>query len=287
MELLTATAAMLGLTLILATLLVLAYRKLSVHEDKRISIVEELLPKNNCGACGYPSCAMFAEALVDGKAQPGSCTVSTDEGKQTIAQFLGVDVGNVEKRVARLACAGGDNVAPYRANYVGIKSCAAVSQIAGGGKECLWGCLGLGDCEVSCDFNAIHMSTNALPIVDEELCTACGDCVDACPKDLFSLQSVNNHLWVTCKNEEFGDQVLNKCQVACTACERCAVDAPNVITMQNNLPIVDYSKTVSTKDAIERCPTGAIVWIETDGTVVYGEMTKPVYRKEKLHARAT
>ena len=283
----TAVVSLTGLGLVAAFGLSLASKKFHVDVDPRLETIEGILPGLNCGACGYPSCAMFAEALVDGKAQPGSCTVSTDEGKQTIAQFLGVDVGNVEKRVARLACAGGDNVAPYRANYVGIKSCAAVSQIAGGGKECLWGCLGLGDCEVSCDFNAIHMSTNALPIVDEELCTACGDCVDACPKDLFSLQSVNNHLWVTCKNEEFGDQVLNKCQVACTACERCAVDAPNVITMQNNLPIVDYSKTVSTKDAIERCPTGAIVWIETDGTVVYGEMTKPVYRKEKLHARAT
>ena len=60
------------LTLILATLLVLAYRKLSVYEDKRIGIVEELLPKNNCGACGFPSCAMFAEALVGGDAVPGS-----------------------------------------------------------------------------------------------------------------------------------------------------------------------------------------------------------------------
>ena len=287
MELLTATGTMLGLTFILAILLVLAYRKLSVYEDKRIGIVEELLPKNNCGACGFASCAMFAEALVGGEAVPGSCTVSTEQDKEKIAGFLGVDVGDVDRLVARLACAGGSNVAPYRAQYIGVQTCAAAAQIAGGGKDCMWGCLGMGDCEVSCTFDAIHMNQHDLPIVDEGLCTACNDCIEACPKDLFSLQSVSNHLWVTCKNEEFGDQILEHCQVACTACEKCAVDEPNAITMQHNLPVVDYSKTVKTNDAIQRCPTGAIVWIEIDGSVVYGNETKTVFRKEKLHARAT
>ena len=92
---------------------------------------------------------------------------------------------------------------------------------------------------------------------------------------------------MTCKNEEFGDQILEHCQVACTACEKCAVDEPNVIVMKNNLPVVDYSKTVNSNAAIQRCPTGAIVWIETDGTVVYGNETRTVFRKEKLQARAT
>ena len=42
--------------------------------------------------------------------------------------FLGVDVGAGEKIVARLACAGGTNVAQNRARYQGLQSCQAVLQ---------------------------------------------------------------------------------------------------------------------------------------------------------------
>ena len=81
MLILTAVGAIGGLTLTLASLLVLANRKLYVEEDPRIDIVEELLPLANCGACGLPGCRPFAEALVQGETAPGKCTVSTDEGR--------------------------------------------------------------------------------------------------------------------------------------------------------------------------------------------------------------
>ena len=67
-------------------------------------------------------------------------------------------------------------------------TCAAATLVAGGGKGCFWGCLGLGDCQVACTFDAIEMNAHRLPVVDESRCTACGDCVTACPKDLFSLE---------------------------------------------------------------------------------------------------
>jgi len=184
---LTAVAALGGITVILAALLILANKKLYVQEDPRIDVVEEMLPHANCGACGFPGCRPFAEALVGGQALPGKCTVSSEEGRVQIAHFLGVDVGAQEKVVARLACAGGINVARNRARYEGLKTCRAAAVVAGGGKGCFWGCLGLADCEVVCDFDAIHMNQFSLPVVDEEKCTACGDCVEVCPKDLFSL----------------------------------------------------------------------------------------------------
>lgn len=52
------------LTFLLASLLIFASRKLHVEEDLRLDIVEEMLPHNNCGACGYPSCRLFAIPLV-------------------------------------------------------------------------------------------------------------------------------------------------------------------------------------------------------------------------------
>lgn len=279
---LTAVAALGGITVILAALLILANKKLYVQEDPRIDIVEEMLPHANCGACGFPGCRPFAEALVGGQALPGKCTVSSEEGRVQIAHFLGVDVGAQEKVVARLACAGGINVARNRARYEGLKTCRAAAVVAGGGKGCFWGCLGLADCEVVCDFDAIHMNQFSLPVVDEEKCTACGDCVEVCPKDLFSLHPASHRLWVACKNLEAGDEILEDCEVACTACGRCAADAPGMIKMANNLPVIDYSSNHKTQEPIQRCPTGAILWIEKDGNIIKGRESKKVLRKSTL-----
>ncbi len=91
-----------GLTLLLAIMLIVANKKLYVYEDPRIDVVEDMLPHANCGACSYPGCRPFAEAVVSGKVLPGKCTVSTDEGRLRIAKYLGVDLGAEEKQVARL-----------------------------------------------------------------------------------------------------------------------------------------------------------------------------------------
>ena len=131
-----------ALTFLIATVLLFAHSKLRVDEDPRIEVVYELLPHTNCGACGLPGCRPFAEALVRGDVQPAQCTVSTDQEKDVIADFLGVDVGEQEQVVARLACAGGSNVARKHAHYEGVNSCRAAALVAGGGKGCAWGCLG-------------------------------------------------------------------------------------------------------------------------------------------------
>ena len=279
MVVLSAVGAIGGITFALTSLLVLANRKLHVEEDPRIDIVEDMLPHTNCGACGFPGCRPFAEALVGGIALPGKCTVSTDDGRSAIADFLDVELGAEEKRVARLACAGGANVARNHARYRGLMSCRGAAQVAGGGKGCFFGCLGLADCHDVCDFDAIRMDEQSLPVVDEALCTACGDCVEVCPKDLFSLHPISHRLWVQCKSLEAGDELLEDCQVACTACERCAMDAPGLITMRDNLPVVDYGRKHDTKAPIQRCPTGAIVWIDAEAGPIKGPAARKIIRK--------
>ena len=288
MPILTAIAILSGLTVALATLLVLANKKLRITEDPRIDRVEQMLPHANCGACGYLGCRAFAEALARGEVLPAQCTVATAEARTRIAAFLGVAVGEQEKWVARLACAGGTNEARKRARYAGIQSCQAAALVAGGGKSCFWGCLGFADCEAICQFDAIDMSRHSLPIVQEEKCTACGDCVDACPKDLFSLHPVSHRLWVACNNQEAGDQLLEYCQVACTACKRCALDARGeLVTMQDNLPVIDYTKEYRTQTPIQRCPTGAIVWIEAGGSIIKGAASHKIIRREALEDAPT
>jgi Na+-translocating ferredoxin:NAD+ oxidoreductase RNF subunit RnfB len=280
-------AFMAGLAGLLALLLAIASKKLYVFEDPRIEQVEELLPHSNCGACGTAGCHNFAEQAVAGQIEPGRCTVNTPDQNKSIASLLGVALGDIEKRVARLACAGGKHVAKMRANYAGLSSCRAAAVAGGGGKSCAWGCLGLGDCADVCDFDAITMDAHGLPVVDVDKCTACGDCVDICPKDLFTLQGVSHKLWMACRNEADGDAAEAACEVACTACGRCVVDAaPGVIHLERNLAVIDYAKNDKAgRQAIERCPTGAIVWLEGD-RIAKGKAAKKIIRIQPLPVAA-
>jgi Na+-translocating ferredoxin:NAD+ oxidoreductase RNF subunit RnfB len=282
----TAVLAMGALAALLAVLLTIAAKHLAVDEDERLETLIKALPGNNCGACGQPGCRGFAEALLAGRVQPAACTVSTAEEKSRIADLIGIAVGEAERRVARLACAGGANVARLQADYVGEPSCAAAALISGGGKACTWGCLGYGDCARSCDFAAIQLNEHDLPQVREDACTACGDCVTACPKDLFSLEPAADRLWVTCRNQEAGDELLENCRVACTACARCAYGAPDLITMTGNLPVVSSSQTAD-REAIDRCPTGAIVWIDDAGYPHRGREAEVIVRQGALRAGPT
>lgn len=261
---LSSVAILGGVGLAFGTLISLAHMKLKVWEDPRIDEVTDLLPGTNCGACGQAGCRAFAEALVAGRVQPATCTVMGPGDIAEVAEYLGVEAGEANKRVARLLCAGGSDVAIQQAEYRGLQTCKAAVAVAGGGKGCAWGCLGLADCEVACDFDAIYMNAVGLPVVIPEECTACGDCVEACPLDLFTLMPLEQKLIVQCKNLLEGEEAEAVCRVACNACGRCAADAaPGLIEMVNGLAVIDYSRNeLATPDAIARCPTGAIVWVE-------------------------
>ncbi len=253
-----------GVGLAFGGLIALASRRFHVWEDPRIDAVTDMLPGANCGACGYAGCRAFAEAAVGGAVAPATCTVMSADAREDVAAYLGVDAGEAVKRVARLLCAGGEDVAPRKATYRGIDSCAAAAAVSGGGKGCPWGCLGLGDCAVACTFDAIRMSATGLPAVDPGLCTACNDCVVACPLGLFTIMPIDEKLIVQCRNLLDGEDATGLCAVACNACGRCVQDAPaGVIRMDRNLAVIDYSKNeLADPAATVRCPTGAIAWVE-------------------------
>lgn len=253
-----------GVGLIFGILIAVANRKLRVWEDPRVDAVEELLPGTNCGACGFPGCRPFAEGLIVGDSQPAGCTVMGPEDVDDVADYLGVDAGEAQRRVARLLCAGGSDVAVQRAEYVGWGTCRAAAAVAGGGKGCSWGCIGLADCRDVCDLDAIYMNSFDIPVVIPELCTACDDCVEVCPKDLFVIMPLDHQLLVQCRNLIDGDAAEELCSVACTACKKCVADAePGVIDIVNGLAVVNYDKIeLAEPEVITRCPTDAIVWVE-------------------------
>ena len=252
-----------GVGLVFGVFIALANKQLWVWEDPRIEIVSQMLPNANCGACGHPGCRAFAEGAVGGQIAPSECTVASDDVHKRIAGFLGVEAGNASRRVARLLCAGGTDVAVSQAEYRGLPTCAAAAAVAGGAKGCAWGCLGLADCAVSCTFDAIQMSETGLPVVDLARCTACGDCVDACPKGLFTILPLDAHLLVQCRNLINGDDPLEQCRVACTTCGKCVQDAAEgLISVASGVAEVNYERITQAEErAVERCPTGAIVWL--------------------------
>nr|VFK01476.1 MAG: electron transport complex, RnfABCDGE type, B subunit [Candidatus Kentron sp. H]VFK01522.1 MAG: electron transport complex, RnfABCDGE type, B subunit [Candidatus Kentron sp. H]VFK05059.1 MAG: electron transport complex, RnfABCDGE type, B subunit [Candidatus Kentron sp. H] len=255
---------MAGLGLFFGVVLAVAYRFLRVAVDPRLEILEDALPSSNCGACGEPGCSALAQRLLARTHSPSLCTVAGREVIEAIAKFLGVEAGRQEKRVARLHCAGGRKQAHQIAEYKGFDSCAAAAVVAGGGKGCLFGCLGLGDCMMVCTFDAIHMNQDSLPVLDVDKCAACNDCVVVCPRDLFEILPISCQLFVQCSSPLAGEDALALCRVACDACGRCVVDAaPGLIRMQKNLPVINYSAGCLAKPkATHRCPTGAIQWLE-------------------------
>jgi Na+-translocating ferredoxin:NAD+ oxidoreductase RNF subunit RnfB len=255
-------AILLGVTFVFGTILAIANRYLKVEEDPRIDVVEGKLAGSNCGACGQPGCRAFAELVVKGELNPGKCTVTAAESISEIASYLGVDAVAEEKRVARLHCGGGKSCVRPLAEYQGTSSCRAAFVVNGGGRACAWGCLGLSDCEVACTFFAIKLNSERLPVVDVDKCTACGDCVDVCPLNLFTIEPMSHRLVVQCSSPLTGDAARAVCTVACDACGRCALDAAEgVIEMKNGLPVIK-KPLLGSEAATWRCPTGAIQWVE-------------------------
>jgi Na+-translocating ferredoxin:NAD+ oxidoreductase RNF subunit RnfB len=247
------------LGLIFGVGLALASKRFAVQVDPRLEKIHGLLPGSNCGACGGAGCFGFAELILSGKAKIDACRVANDERKERIAEVLGRRLQKIEKAVAVLHCNGGKKVKD-RFLYQGIKNCAAANLILGGQKECLFGCLGFGDCAKVCPFGAIKMSGEGLPIVDPHKCKACNKCVLACPEKLFTLIPVEQTVYVACSSLDLGKDTRAVCSVGCIACKKCEqVCEFDAIHVVDNLAIIDYNKCTSCGKCIEVCPVKCII----------------------------
>ena len=93
--------------LISAIVLFVASKKFAVYEDPRIGEVAEVLPQANCGGCGYPGCAGFAEACVKAGSLEGKlCPVGGQPVMARVAAILGLEAASAELKVAVVRCNG-------------------------------------------------------------------------------------------------------------------------------------------------------------------------------------
>jgi len=257
------TMTLLGLLFSLG--LVFAYKKLAVEVDPRVEKINEALPQANCGACGYAGCRALAEAIAAGKAEAGSCPVGGAQAVSRIAAILGVEAGEVVKKVARLHCRGTHEAAPRRSRYMGLQTCFA-SHLMGGDKLCTYGCLGLWDCVRACPFDAMAMGQDGLPIIFEDKCTACGKCVQACPRGLLELHPLTENILVFCRSHDRPQVSRKACRNACIACNICVRACPEAIIMEKYLAVIKDAKKIPDEKipTIEKCPTGAIGRLKKD-----------------------
>ncbi len=146
--------ALMGIGATCGTVLSLASKIFYVWEDPRIAEVEYVLAGANCGGCGYAGCSAAAVGVVAGKAPPSVCVVAGPETTIQVAEVMGVDPGSAEPRLSLNECEGGFRAA-NKFLYDGVKSCAAMAAMYGGQRVCTIGCIGNGDCIISCQFDAI------------------------------------------------------------------------------------------------------------------------------------
>ena len=177
-------------------------KKFAVEVDEKEEKIRELLPGNNCGACGFPGCDGAATAIAKGDAAPNICPVGGPTVADQISEIVGSSAGAAEVKTAFVMCAGTCDKAKDIYDYDGVKSCLAASSApGGGGKGCSFGCKGFGDCVAVCDFDAIcekecpipdgaiHVDKN-IAKVDYGKCVGCGKCAAKCPKKVIKMFTV-------------------------------------------------------------------------------------------------
>ncbi len=248
-----------------AIILYFVARKFKVIEDPRIDIVADLLPGANCGGCGLAGCRAFAEELVKSTdLSKLNCPVGGNDTMKQVAAALGLEAPEKDPMIAVVRCNGSRLNAPQKVIYDSATSCAFAHALSAGESGCPNSCLGLGDCVVSCNFDAIYIDeVTGLPVVSDENCVACGACVTACPRSVIELRlkgKKDRRIFVSCVNTEKGGPAKKNCAVACIGCGKCVKECPyEAITLLNNLAYIDYNKCRLCRKCEPVCPTGAIL----------------------------
>lgn len=266
MQILIATIALLGLLGLLgAILLYFVSKRYAVKEDPRVEAIVSLLPGANCGGCGLKGCRDFAcECVRRGNLTAIHCPVSGAEGMAAIARILGVEAVEAERSVAVLRCNGSCRARQERYDYDGAHSCRVMDAVGAGTRGCAFGCLGCGDCVDVCAFGAISIDRESgLPVVDTDKCTACGKCVEECPRHLLELRPQgrrNRRVWVACSSRDRGAAARKVCDAACIGCGKCSRTCPfGAVTVNDNLAYINPDACKACGKCVAVCPTGAIL----------------------------
>ncbi|MBU0996004.1 MAG: RnfABCDGE type electron transport complex subunit B [Proteobacteria bacterium] len=235
-----------------------ANRAFHVEIDPRIGKVIAALPGVNCGGCGFVGCGEYAEAIVLENTPVNKCTVGGMSCALALGDIMGVRV-DVSVSLRPIVHCGARTVDRLgRSEYRGEMMCRTANLVADV-QGCTYGCLGFGDCERECDYDAIHV-IDGLATVDYGACVGCGACARVCPRNIITITPFrsNRILAVICSNHDAGKDVTKVCKVGCLGCRACS-RISNLFVVENNLSTLNYAEYTEDRmtelvAASKRCP---------------------------------
>jgi len=256
---------LLSMALVLSYVLGWAAQKFHVDVDPRVVKVINVLPGANCGACGYVGCGEYAEAVVLEHETVTKCVVGGQSCAMAVSRIMGVKIDEMLPYRPLVHCGAHYEDRLGRYAYRGDKRCSAANLVTGV-QGCTYGCLGFGDCEGACQFDAIHV-VDGLATVDYQSCVGCGACAKVCPRNIITITPFKSHriLAVACSNKDKGKDVMAVCKVGCIGCGACA-RISNLFSLEDNLSTIDYDAytpecSLDVMEACNKCPRERLVFV--------------------------
>ena len=273
LSLIIAVASIGALGLIFGIILAVASKLFAVKKDPMVEEVREALPGANCGACGYSGCDLYAEAVAAGECEITLCTVGGETCAKDLERITGRTAETGIRMVARVNCGGTLNNRKKSYDYAGLQTCLDMSLMYSGDNACSFGCLGAGDCEKACPFDAIRM-VDGVAFILEDKCKSCEICVGVCPKNIIEMVPENAAVTIVCSNTDKGAVAMKGCAVACIGCKKCVKVCPvDAIEVNDFLAKIDYDICINCGKCINVCPTNAILR--------YNKKKKKIVKKPK------
>lgn len=243
----------------------LAYAQLKFGKelDPRVHEVEEILPKGQCGACGFAGCSVYAEEVViNPGVPPDRCIPGKGDVARLVARITGKEAKEVEEVKAHIRCNGRVEQSFL---YDGLIDCQAANLLFGGDKACSFSCLGYGSCVKECKFGGLTLpSPKEIPSINASLCTGCGACLKVCPKGVIELVPVTAKVLVFCNSKDKGTFVKKICKAGCIGCRLCEKTCQeDAILIEDNVARILYDKCTGCGECVEKCPTGSLMKSET------------------------
>ncbi len=258
----------------------------SLKKSEEISVH---LPGVNCGACGFPGCFAYAQALAKDKNTFFSNTcapILQEPGMlKDLEKILDIEVdpSKINKK-AVVRCYGNSSVI---GNYSGIKTCRAATELLDGYKKCPYGCLGLGDCMAVCPNGAISIDEEMnVVVIDPDKCTGCGLCVKECPRGIIQLVPANANIVYLCSYESLKNiPGRERCDKGCLHCKKCFRACENGAIIWNEekaIPEFDFTKCTLCGKCIEACPHDRLIELSNVALKEKADILKGKENNKKL-----
>jgi len=251
-----------GIGLIFSLVLSFLNKKLKVEEDPRIKEILEVLPQINCGACGFSGCLAYAQNAVKECNIFRGCLPGGKEVNEKVSKILGIECSFKKEKVVVCRCGATDQEKRETNIYQGVETCKG-ADLVGGRINCLYGCLGFGDCIKVCPVGAITLDERIY--VDIKKCIGCGKCVNICPRHLFEFVPLSEKIYyVACSNHDKGVDTKKVCKRGCIGCGICT-RINSSFYLKDNLSYFDYKKIEKyslLEVAKDKCPTKCIFLVD-------------------------